>query len=175
MPFGKGRAFGGNLRGVASFLASNWSVSGRVYIVSGLPLSFSDSNGRPIRLRNAAKSGSVGDRIGDLVEPVTKVVLNPYFDTTAFQSLPNQYTVSPEPTYFAEIRGPGTANLDMSLIKRFRIGERLNVDMRADASNFTNTPVFGAPGTNLANKGTFGVITTATGNRQIQLAFRMVF
>ncbi|HWC00602.1 MAG TPA: TonB-dependent receptor [Bryobacteraceae bacterium] len=175
LPFGKGRSFGRNARGVTSFLISNWTVSSRLYLASGTPLSFSDSNGRPIRIRNAAKSGPVNERLGDRVDPVTKQVLNPYFDVTAFQSLPNQYTVSPEPPYFGELRGPGTTNLDLSLIKRFRILERLNADVRADASNFTNTPVFAAPGTDLANRSTFGVITNASSNRTIQLAFRMVF
>jgi hypothetical protein len=104
-------------------------------------------------------------------------VLNPYFDVTAFQSLPNQYTVSPEPPYFGELRGPGTTSLDVSLIKRFRIRERLNADMRADVSNATNTPLLGNPGTSFANKGTFGVITTDSNwaARNMQLAFRVVF
>lgn len=175
LPFGTGKKFASDTRGVLGFLVNGWSISGRYYFASGVPLSFSDANGRPIRLRDASLSGSVTDRLGDRVDPVTKQVLNPYFDVTAFQSLPNQFTVSPEPTYFGELRGPGTTNLDLSVIKRFKIWERLSADIRADASNATNTPVYGAPGTALNNKGTFGVITSASSNRNIQLAFRAVF
>jgi hypothetical protein len=177
LPFGKGRKFGTGMRGVGGFLASNWSMSGRYYHASGIPLAISDTNGRPLRLRNAAIGGRVRDRLGDRVDPVTRQVLNPYFDVTAFQSLPNQYTVSPEPPYFGELRGPGTTSLDVSLIKRFRIRERLNADMRADVSNATNTPLLGNPGTSFANKGTFGVITTDSNwaARNMQLAFRVVF
>lgn len=177
LPFGKGRTIGTNLSGLAGFLVSNWGISGRLTLASGVPLQITDANGRPIRLRNAAKSGPVNERLGDRLDPTTKAVLNPYFDTTAFQSLPNQFTISPEPPYFGELRGPGTTNLDLSLLKRFRIGERISADVRADASNFTNTPLFAAPGTNMSNKGTFGVITTAQGwaARFMQLAFRMVF
>lgn len=175
LPVGKGRRLASGASGFAGALLNNWSVSGRLYVASGVPLSFSDSNGRPIRIANAARSGRVNSRLGDQIDPVTRRVLNPYFDTTAFRSLPNQFTVSPEPPYFGELRAPGTTNLDLSLIKRFRILERFNADVRADASNATNTPVFGAPGTNLANLGTFGVITSASSNRNVQLAFRMVF
>jgi hypothetical protein len=175
LPVGRGRAFGTNASGVAGLLLSNWSVSGRFYVASGVPLSFSDSNGRPIRLRDASKSGRVNGRLGDQIDPVTRQVVNPYFDVTAFQSLPNQFTISPDLPYLNELRAPGTTNLDLSLVKRFRIKERINADVRMDASNATNTPVFAAPGTNLANKGTFGVITSASGNRNVQLAFRMVF
>lgn len=175
LPFGTGKAFASDARGVLGFLTNGWSLSGRFYFASGVPLSISDSNGRPIRLRDASLSGSVTDRLGDRVDSATGNVLNPYFDVTAFQSLPNQFTVSPEPPYFGELRGPGTTNLDLSVVKRFKIWERLSADIRADASNATNTPVYGAPGTNLANKGTFGVITSASSNRNMQLAFRMVF
>ena len=175
LPFGKGRPLGNSASGVTGFLISNWAVSGRLYIASGVPLSITDTNGRPIRLRDASRSGSVGDRVGDQVDPATKQILNPYFDVTAFQSLATQYTISPEPPYFGELRAPGTTNIDLSLVKRFRIKERFNVDVRADASNFTNTPAFAAPGTDFSNKGTFGVITSAGNGRNVQLAFRMVF
>jgi hypothetical protein len=175
LPVGKGRRFAGNASGIAGALLGNWTISGRLYVASGVPLSIGDSNGRPIRLRDASKSGRVNSRLGDQIDPVTRQVVNPYFDITAFQPLPNQFTVSPEPPYFGELRAPGTTNLDLSLVKRFRIMERFNADIRADASNATNTPVFAAPGTNLANPGTFGVITSASGNRNVQLAFRLVF
>jgi hypothetical protein len=49
------------------------------------------------------------------------------------------------------------------------------MDIRADASNLTNTPQFDAPGANLANKATFGVIQTAGPGRSVQFAFRAVF
>jgi hypothetical protein len=175
LPFGKGRAFGSGMRGVGGFLAGNWTVSGRFYLASGVPLAISDINGRPIRLRNAALSGPVGDRLGDRVDPVTRQVLNPYFDVTAFQSLPSQYAIPPEVPWFGELRAPGTANLDLSLVERFRFRERLNVDVRADASNATNTPLFDAPGTDFSNKGNFGVINSAGPGRTLQLAFRMIF
>jgi len=156
-------------------LAGGWNFSGRMYLASGLPMSISDVNGRPLRLRNAAKSGSVRDRLGDRVDRATGTVLNPYFDVTAFASLPTQYTISPEPPTFAELRSPGRATMDLSLIKRFKVRERLSFDARMDATNFTNTPQFGAPGANMANKATFGVIQTAGNPRIVQLAFRAVF
>ncbi len=172
-PFGRGRPW--VQQGAFSHLIGGWTVSGRAGYSSGTPLSISDSNGRPIRLYNAARSGPVKQRLGDRVDPVTKEVLNPYFDTKAFQSLPDPYTISPEPPHFAELRSPAGKGLTMSLAKRFTLFERFNVDARADASNVTNTPNWGSPGTSMANKATFGVIQTAGGGRTIQLAFRVVF
>jgi hypothetical protein len=173
LPFGNGRAWMQN--GVLSKVVGGWSLSGRMYYSSGTPLSISDSNGRPIRIRNAAKSGDVESRIGDKVDPVTKQVLNPYFDTTAFVSLPTQYTISPEVPYFGELRAPSDKSLDLSIIKRITVRERFNFDIRADASSVTNTPQWDAPGTNMATKATFGVIQSAGGNRKMQLSIRAVF
>jgi hypothetical protein len=173
MPFGKGKPLAQT--GVLSKVVGGWSVSGRAYYSSGTPLSISDSNGRPIRLRNAAKSGPIVDRIGDRVDPVSNQVMNPYFDTTAFRSLATQYTISPEVPYFGELRNPPSRTLDMSLVKRITIREKLNFDIRADASSVTNTPQWGSPGTSMANKATFGVIQSAGGNRKVQLSFRAVF
>ena len=174
LPFGPNRAFL-NANGMLGRIVGGWTMSGRLFIASGRPLSITDSNGRPIRTRNPEKTGRVRDRLGDRVDPATRQVLNPYFDTGAFASLANQYVISPEPPFLSELRGPGTRTIDMSLVKRFKVRERLSFDARADASNITNTPQFQAPGTNLANRATFGVIQQAGGARSVQLAFRAVF
>jgi hypothetical protein len=65
--------------------------------------------------------------------------------------------------------------LDASIIKRIQLYERINVDIRADANNVTNSPQWDGPGTNMASKATFGVIQTAGGNRVVQLSVRAVF
>jgi hypothetical protein len=174
LPFGPGRPLFPN-RGVAGKIIGGWSLSGRYHYEAGSPLSISDSNGRPIRIGNAAQSGPVVERLGDLIDPVTRKVLNPYFDTSKFVSLPSQYTISPEPPYFGELRSPSSRNLSVSLIKRVRVNERLNLDARLDAAGVTNTPNWSAPGTNMRDLSTFGVITSAGGNRTMQLAFRAVF
>lgn len=173
LPFGKGRPW--VTSGFWSRVIGGWSVSGRAYYSSGTPLSISDSNGRPIRLWNAAKKGPIRERIGDRVDPVTREVLNPYFDTKAFASLPTPYMVPPEPPHFAELRAPHRKTMDASIIKRIQIYERINLDIRADANNLTNSPQWDAPGTNMASKATFGVIQTAGGNRIVQFSVRAVF
>ncbi len=74
------------------------------------------------------------------------------------------------------ITGPGLLRLDLNLMKRFRIGERKELLVRADATNFTNTPEFAAPDTNI-NSPTFGRITdtVAGSNRVIVVGARINF
>ncbi|MBI3679595.1 MAG: TonB-dependent receptor [Acidobacteria bacterium] len=169
LPFGKAS------KGVTRRLLGGWSTSGRLNLSAGTPLQITDSNGRPVRLRNAAKSGPVSERLGDRFDPATRQVLNPYFDVTAFQSLPNQYVISPTPPFLPELRTPGRRSFDMSLIKHIGVRENVGVDVRADASNLTNTPNFDAPDTNMANRANFGVIRSAGAGRIVQFAFRVIF
>ncbi len=52
---------------------------------------------------------------------------------------------------FNTLRGPGNANLDMGLFREFKFGERVGLQFRAEAFNFTNTPHFANPGSNVSN------------------------
>jgi len=174
LPFGPGRPWLA-ARGPKGKIIGGWTLSGIATYASGQPLQVTDTNGRPIPIAGPAFSGSVENRIGDKVDPVSHQVLNPYFNTSVWQSLPDQYTLSPVPLYLAYLRSPASKGMSASLIKRVQVKERLNISMRLDASGLFNTPQWGAPGANLANKATFGVINSAGGNRKMQVALRAQF
>jgi hypothetical protein len=73
--------------------------------------------------------------------------------------------------------GPGTANADLSLIKRFRMfyNERHTLQFRAEAFNALNTPQFANPDAYLGD-GAFGQVTnTKLPNRELQLALKYMF
>jgi len=75
----------------------------------------------------------------------------------------------------AIVDGPAFYNLDVSLIKRFVIGERLTFQLQADLFNALNNVNFN-PGQFLnINSDNFGRITTASDARVVQLAFRINF
>jgi hypothetical protein len=66
-------------------------------------------------------------------------------------------------------------NLDLSLFKNFQLTERYRLQVRAEAFNFTNTPIFGGPGASFG-VAQFGVISTqANTPRQIQFGMRFAF
>ena len=70
------------------------------------------------------------------------------------------------------LRGPGQINWDLSIFKTFPIGERFKAQFRAEALNFTNTPMFYAPNRTFTNA-QFGRITEqANFSRMIQLGVR---
>src|SRR5207247_716163 len=88
-------------------------------LASGVPLSVTQTNGRPIRLVSPKLDGSVSSRLGDKRDASGKA-LNPYFNTNAFLALPDQYTISPEPPALDELRAPGTKSLNLALFKARR-------------------------------------------------------
>jgi hypothetical protein len=84
--------------------------------------------------------------------------------------------VAPEPPLFPEVRSPPSRGLNLSLFKTFSIYERLKLQFRADAISLMNSPNFAAPGTNMSNPATFGVIQTDNGgNRTMQCGLRLAF
>ncbi|MBK9163069.1 MAG: TonB-dependent receptor [Acidobacteria bacterium] len=75
----------------------------------------------------------------------------------------------------AVVTGPTTYILDLSLIKRFRFGERFTVQVQGDLFNAFNTVNF-VPGQFLDINGTnFGRISATTAPRVSQLALRIEF
>jgi hypothetical protein len=83
------------------------------------------------------------------------------------------------------LRGPGQFNIDMSLIKRTRIG-RFNTEIRIEAFNVLNHPQFNfQPNNRQIGNAAVGRITTMLANpacalcgtteRQIQIAAKVTF
>ena len=74
------------------------------------------------------------------------------------------------------ITGPNLFRIDLNLMKRFKIGDIKELIFRADATNFTNTPQFANPDTNI-NSPNFGRITdtVAGSNRVIVVGARFTF
>ena len=52
---------------------------------------------------------------------------------------------------YNSLRGPGTANMDFSIYRTFKITERVSAQFRAEAFNLTNTPHFSNPSANVSN------------------------
>ena len=73
-----------------------------------------------------------------------------------------------------DVRAPGVVNFDFSLIKNMKVRERGTLQFRAESFNFLNNVNFGAPGTTFGTS-TFGVISSASDGRVVQLALKVAF
>jgi hypothetical protein len=70
--------------------------------------------------------------------------------------------------------GPGQWEMDANIQKSFRTSESTKLTVRVDSNNVFNHPNPGNPSVNL-NGGTFGEITTKSGNRSLAAQLRFEF
>jgi len=142
LPFGAGRRWVNN-RGIGSALLGGWQINGILTSMTGLPFGISAS-GTSLDLPGSAQRA-------DQVKPQVPKLggtgrATPFFDPTAFAAVT-------QPRFgnagYNSLRGPGLINGDLSLFRQFRITERWQVQVRAEAFNVTNTPHWSNPGGNV--------------------------
>jgi hypothetical protein len=157
---------------VIDFLAGGWQISGFFSAYTGLPFT-PTADGTTL---NAPFNTQVADQIAAEVSyPKGIGAGSPWFDTKAYTSVsqPRFGTAGRN-----SLRGPGVANIDLGLARRFKISERLGLEVRGEAFNLTNSPIFANPAGN-ASIGTFGQITSTAGttadSRVIRVAARLNF
>ena len=171
LPVGKGRKFLAGMPKLADALIGGWQVNGINVFQKGIPLAIGN-NGNSANLgapgiRPTAtgvdpyKGGDIGDR------------LNNYFNQASFSQTPN-YAFGTLGRFLPNVRQVGTHNLDFSLFKNYHPNEKVNLQFRAEAYNSTNTNSWGNPGNTLGTS-TFGIVTTKSGNRTMQLGLKLIF
>ena len=97
--------------------------------------------------------------------------LDEWFDTSAF--------AAPAFGFFGNarngiIRGPGYTSVNVSLYKTFPLGERFNLQFRAEAFNVLNHPNFKNVDTGVGS-GSYGQVTSAGDPRILELALKVSF
>ena len=183
LPFGKGKAFGGNASGVLDQIIGNWQLAGIVSAATGNWFTATDSI---TDLSNADCGGTVGFYC---VRP--NVVGNPngkpcvpgtLFNTCAFQSNTVEGAFGNAGRNI--IRGPGLQEWDISIFKNFPVREQMHFEFRAEFFNAFNhvNPLFGIPGqisqeptTLELGTSQFGFAAGARAPREIQLAMKFYF
>jgi hypothetical protein len=73
------------------------------------------------------------------------------------------------------VRGPGMRRFDLSLSKRFNVSEKRWFEIRSEAFNLTNTPIFASPASQTITSTLFGQIRSSQGERNIELAAKFYF
>jgi hypothetical protein len=161
LPFGRNRAFLNNMGRAGETVLGNWKLNSALLYQSGVPLN--TWSGWQYLCGNPQAGGRTETR---------------WFDNTrsCYQQLtPFQYTQLP--ARFHQIRSQAAPQLDLSLSKVFKLGERYEVEFRGESYNVTNTPLRqDAPSTN-PSASDFGVLPVAQLNfaRQMELALRFRF
>ena len=171
LPFGRGERFGNSWNHWMDALLSGYQMNGIISVNDGVPLAFSASNVANIlnpgeRPNSNGRNAKLGGRVEDR--------LTKYFDTSVF-SQPATYTFGNVSRTSGYLRAPGVHNVDLSVFKQFAVTEKIKTELRGEAFNAFNTPIFAAPDV-VVSDANFGVITAqANSPRQVQIALKILF
>ena len=166
LPFGKGKRWL-NTSNPVEWILGGWEISGNTTVQAGFPIDVKMQTTRTFSFNNQNRPNRIAD--GNL--PRDERTVDRWFDTAAFVApADNQLGNSGR----SPIYGPGLFNIDAVLAKRFRIGERANVQFRSEFFNLTNTVNLGTP-VYFVDNPSIGRITSARDARQIQLGLRIAF
>ena len=172
LPIGKGKRIGANWNRAGDLLLGGWQVNTMISFQSGFPLAISNNPNTTNALGGSQRPNSRGFN-ASLTGP-TQDRLNAFIDAKAF-STPDPFTYGNVGRTLPDVRGPRQSNMNLSLFKTFTLIERLKLQFRAEAFNFTNSPMFGMPNQSFGSAA-FGTITsTQNSPRQLQLALRLFF
>jgi hypothetical protein len=174
LPFGKGKTFLTNARGVAEQMAGGWQLYWISFFETGQFFTPTFSGADP---SNTNTTSGRADRIANGNLPPGERRLDRWFDPAAF--------TRPQPGRFGNsganvLEGPGLNLINLTLGKTFPITERLRFTFMAVAQNIANHPNFTNPASNI-NASDVGVVSgtrllSATGgSRQIMLRGRLIF
>ena len=157
LPFGKGRTFLNSAPRVVDGVLGGWQIAG----------SWTASSGSYLEFPALAVSGD-------------PAISNPtparWFDTSKFAQL-SPYVMQTNPDHYPDLRGPIFWDIDGTLSKRFKIRERFNAELKAEAYNLTNRLNRANPDLGVTSP-TFGQAIrqgSITVGRQIEVGMRVVF
>lgn len=177
LPFGKGKAY--LTHGPASWILGGWQFNANISAHSGGPLGMSSTNG---------DNADIGDTLWFFGEfranqsgsaKVSHPNKTEWFNPRVFSS--------PSGTYGNAGRvsaiGPAFDQVDFSLMKGFKIGDRVDIQFRPEFLNVFNIQNYGNPNTGYSAPNAQGVYSMGTINslangalpRQIQLSVRGSF
>ena len=175
LPFGKGKMFL-NKSNLLAAVIGGWQASGTFVLSSGFPFTPTIDGNNSFSQAGDWYPNQIGNP-----RPSHRSIDN-WFDPTAY--------ALPSPGTFGNMRrnsvySPGIDEVNLSAGKSFPLGDRFNLQIRADATNAFNHPSFGLPNMSLEPSGDTGansfvgssteIRSLTVGGRTMQLNARISF
>jgi hypothetical protein len=165
--------------GLTGHLLGGWEISGIVYAQTGLWLSVHGVDIDPAGLGVANfNTGPIFDARPDQLANANRHAphtISNWFDVSLFADPPAD-GIRPGNAPRGSILGPGAWRWDASLFKNTKVGEQVNVQFRAEASNVLNHTNFDQVGTSsLFDPIHYGQVFSARDPRIIQLGLKVAF
>jgi len=180
LPFGRGQRFS-TQNSVINQIIGHWQLNSIVSLTSGSPYTVMASSNSISEIENYSgtehadlvgnpNSGTCANPNGGA--PYKVKTVNCWFNTNAF--------IDPAAGTFGNegknnLRTDWGRNVDLSLLRSFKLGEQRSLQFRLEAFNALNMVVLGQPDSTVGDP-TFGVINhTGNTERQVQVAVKFAF
>jgi len=177
LPFGRGQQFASQANRFVNAVIGGWHLSSSFIFHSGFAQTIfaaSDTSGTGGFSTRANCVNNLPNTVPMTFDPATGGV---HFLNPAAVSEPTKGTFGNCPV--GAFDGPGYKSADLSLGKDFSITERHSLEFRADAVNFTNTPIFSFgqefSGQHTATNPAYGEIFASQGSRTIRFMLKYHF
>jgi hypothetical protein len=175
LPFGSKGSWAKS--GVAGAILGGWQLNGILSMHSGLPFTVSSST-----QLNWTGVNQTADQVSPFKTEHGIGYGAPWFDPGSFTDPPDYVDPSSNKIYYRlgtlgrnMFSGPGYFNLDASLFRTLQITERVNLQLRIESFNTTNTPAFNNPDGNY-DSSTFGMVTGESKTaRNLQFGIKLSF
>ena len=165
-----------SLAGWSRTILAGWQLNGIANVTSGTPFTVFDSTNVSLQANHPPVSGFFASRPDVIADPnAGSHTVEQWVSRSAFRRL-DPIT---EAGKFGNagrniVRGPGFANVDLSLLKNFALAENRQLQFRVECFNFANHANFALPVTDLASP-SFGRIIEAGPSRLLQFGLKFLF
>ncbi|MCB9384848.1 MAG: TonB-dependent receptor [Bryobacterales bacterium] len=160
----------GPTTGVAKWFLGGWQLNGIFIAQTGTPFTVTSGRDQALSGTGTQRPNLTGDPKLDTGRSRDELMAG-YFDASMFV-LPAQGSYGNAGRNL--LIGPGSYNLDFALFKRFKFGERLQLQYRWEMFNAFNHANLGTPRSNI-NAARPGQIDTTSSPRIMQMGLRMTF
>jgi hypothetical protein len=168
LPLGRGRHFGSGWNKPVDALIGGWQLGGIWTAHTGYPLTIKmsgDPSGTGARSFRANVIGTPNDPHN--VGPGAL-----WLDPSAYAQ-PALHTLGNAGVGI--VRGPGMSRFDLSISKQFHITEAKYFELRGEAFNLFNTPIFQSPASQTITSTLFGQIRASVGERNMEVVAKFYF
>lgn len=176
VPLGRGRALFSGMPAIVDAVIGGWKTTGIWRVNGGRPLAFNTYDGTSLPTYGGQRPNMV--KRPRRSQGKDSYWINHYIADPRSVVLPPVYTLGNVPRATGAIRSPLAFNSSMSIDKDFSLAalrEGMQLELRLEAENALNHPVFGTPDTSVDDPN-FGVISyTSNGARQVQLGAKVIF
>jgi len=155
-----------------NYILSNWSLSGKLYVRTGVPETLYDS-----LLPNIGQGTIGGDMTPTAIAPIQHYCGNGAVNGATPCLSSSSFVATGQETGFGNIGrntlfGPGYFNIDTTLYKNIPITERIRFVIGASAYNLLNHPHFADPSADIASGALGGIYSTVSAPTSAYGAFQ---